>query len=323
MPNLRHAIGALTLVASMSVGTYAAYAQDKLKLAVGQRGNWETAVSEIGQRAGIFKKHGIDLELLYTAGAGETLQAVISGATDIGIGVGTSGAMAAFSKGAPVRAIGSATVGSNDLYWYVKADSPLKSIKDATEKTTIAYSTTGSSTNMLVLGFLKEFNLKSKTEKTGSPPATLTAVMSGQVDVGWAAPPFGLKEIEEGKIRIVARGSDVPSTRNQTVRLLIVNAGKLEKDKAVIQRYMDAYREALDFMYSDPKALVLYKDFAGIPEALTRKAMTDFYPKTALDPDRIEGIDGVMADAVTMKFIPAPLTKEQLAQFFQVPPRKK
>lgn len=316
-------IGALTLAASIFIGNYAAYAQDKLKLAVGQRGNWETAVSEIGQRAGIFKKHGLDLELLYTAGAGETLQAVISGATDIGIGVGTSGTMSAFSKGAPVRAIGSATVGSNDLYWYVKADSPLKSIKDATEKTTIAYSTTGSSTNMLVLGFLKEFNLKSKAEKTGSPPATLTAVMSGQVDVGWAAPPFGLKEIEEGKIRIVARGSDVPSTRNQTVRLLIVNANKLEKDKAVIQRYMDAYRETLDFMYSDPKALTIYKDYAGIPENLTKKAIADFYPKTAIDPDRIEGIDGVIADAVTMKFIPRPLTKEQLAQFFQVPPRKK
>jgi NitT/TauT family transport system substrate-binding protein len=147
--------------------------------------------------------------------------------------------------------------------------------------------------------------------------------MSGQVDVGWAAPPFGLKEIEEGKIRIVARGSDVPSTRNQTVRLLIANAGKLEKDKAVIQRYMDAYRETLDFMYSDPKALSLYKDFAGIPENLTKKAIADFYPKAAIDPDRIEGIDGVMADAVSMKFIPAPLTKEQLAQFFQVPPRKK
>lgn len=319
----RFSLGAVALVAAMFFGDCAAHAQDKLKLAVGQRGNWETAVSELGQRAGIFKKHGLELELLYTAGAGETLQAIISGATDIGVGVGTSGAMAAFSKGAPVRAIGSATVGSNDLYWYVKADSPLKSIKDATEKTTIAYSTTGSSTNMLVLGFLKEFNLKSKPEKTGSPPATLTAVMSGQVDVGWAAPPFGLKEIEEGKIRIVARGSDVPSTRNQTVRLLIVNANKLEKDKAVIQRYMDAYRETLDWMYSDPKALQHYKDFAGIPEDLTKKAIADFYPKDALDPDRIEGIDAVMADAVSMKFIPAPLTKEQLAQFFQVPPRKK
>lgn len=323
MKHLNRFAAAAALIAPMAFGALEASAQDALKLAVGQRGNWETAISEIGNRAGIFKKHGLDLELLYTAGAGETLQAVISGAADIGIGVGTSGAMSAYSKGAPVRAIGSATVGSNDLYWYVKSDSPIKSLKDATENTTIAYSTTGSSTNMLVLGFLKEFNLKSKPEKTGSPPATLTAVMSGQVDIGWAAPPFGLKQIEEGQIRIVGRGSDVPSTRNQTVRLVIANAGRLAKDKAVIARYMDAYRETLDFMYSDPKALTLYKDFANIPEDLTKKAVAEFYPKTAIDPDRIEGIDSVMTDAVTMKFIPQPLTKEQLAEFFQVPPRKK
>ncbi len=316
-------IGALALATPLALAAIPASAQDALKLAVGQRGNWETAVSEIGHRAGIFKKHGLDLELLYTAGAGETLQAIISGAADIGIGVGTSGALSAFSKGAPVRAIGSATVGSNDLYWYVKADSPIKGWKDTNENTRIAYSTTGSSTNMLVLGFIREFNLKAKAEKTGSPPATLTAVMSGQVEVGWAAPPFGLKQIEEGQIRIIGRGSDVPSTRNQTVRLLIVNANKLAKDKAVIQRYMDAYRETLDFMYSDAKALALYKDFAGIPENLTKKAMSDFYSKESLDPNRIEGIDSVMADAVTMKFIPAPLSKEQLADFFQVPPRKK
>jgi NitT/TauT family transport system substrate-binding protein len=323
MKHARNWLGALAVITPLALMASTASAEDTLKLAIGQRGNWETAVSEIGQRAGIFKKHGLDLELLYTAGAGETLQTIVSGAADIGVGVGTSGAMAQFAKGAPVRAIGSATVGSNDLYWYVKADSPIKSIKEATENTTIAYSTAGSSTNMLVLGFVKEFNLKSKPTKTGSPPATLTAVMSGQVDIGWAAPPFGLKQIEEGQIRIVGRGSDVPSTRNQTVRLLVVNADKLNKDKAVIARYMDAYRETLDWMYSDPKALALYKDFAGIPENLTRKAMTDFYPKTALDPDRIEGIDGVMADGITLKFLQAPLTKEQLAEFFQVPPRKK
>jgi len=313
----------LLAAAMLLAGTSGAAADDTLKLAIGQRGNWETAVSELGQRAGIFKKHGLNLELLYTAGAGETLQTIISGAADIGIGVGTGGAMAAFAKGAPVRGIGSATVGSNDLYWYVKADSPLKSIKDAKDTTTIAYSTAGSSTNMIVLGFLRTFDLKSKPEKTGSPPATLTAVMSGQVDVGWAAPPFGLKEIEEGKIRIIGRGSDVPSMRNQTVRLLIVNADKLKKDKAVIGRYMDAYRETLDWMYSDPKALAYYKDFSGIPENLTKKAIADFYPKTALDPDRIEDIDSVMTDAVANKFLQAPLGKEQVAEFFQLPPKKK
>lgn len=315
-------LGRLLLAAScLLLSVWQAAAQENLKLAVGQRGNWETSISDIGQRAGIFKTHGLNLEILYTAGAGETLQAVISGSVDIGIGVGTSGAMGAFAKGAPVRAIGSATVGSNDLYWYVRADSPLKSLKDATERTTIAYSTTGSSTNILALGLIKTHGIKAKPEKTGSPPATLTMVMSGQIDVGWAAPPFGLKEIEEGKIRIVARGSEVPSSRGQTVRLLIANADKLAANRELFARYMRAYREALDWMYADPKALTLYKEFAGIPEARTKQAVAEFYPRAALDPDRIEGLNDVMADAVAFKFLSAPLRKEQLAELFQLPKR--
>jgi NitT/TauT family transport system substrate-binding protein len=314
-----NATHALLAAAGLLLGMGPAVAQDSLKLAVGQRGNWETSVSDLGQRAGIFKKHGLALEILYTAGAGETLQAVISGSVDIGIGVGTSGAMGAFAKGAPVRAIGSATVGSNDLYWYVKADSALKSLKDATEKTTIAYSTTGSSTNILVLGLIKTNDIKAKPEKTGSPPATLTMVMSSQIDVGWAAPPFGLKEVEEGKIRIVARGSDVPSSRGQTVRLLIANADKLAANRVLFARYMRAYRETLDWMYADPQALTVYKEFSGIPESLTKRAVAEFYPKEAIDPDRIEGLDEVMADAVAFKFLPAPLAKAQLTELFQLP----
>ena len=50
-------------------------AQDTLKLAIGQRGNWENAAPELGQKAGFFKKRGLVLDLLYTQGAGETLEA--------------------------------------------------------------------------------------------------------------------------------------------------------------------------------------------------------------------------------------------------------
>jgi NitT/TauT family transport system substrate-binding protein len=315
-------IGALVALLPLALPGVAS-AQDTLKLAIGQRGNWEQSAPEIGSRAGIYKKYDLNIERTYTAGAGETLQAVISGAVDIGTGVGTAGALSAFTKGAPVRGIGNATVGSNDLYWYVKADSPIKSLKDATDTTTIAYSTTGSSTNMLVLGFIKTYNLKAQAAKIGNPPTTLTAVMSGQVDIGWAAPPFGLKEIDEGKIRIVGRGSEVPSTRNQTVRLIIVNADKLKKDKAVIERFLTAFNESIDYMYANPEALKHYKDFTGIDENLAKKAMAEFYPKEALDPYRIEGMDIAMADAVAFNFLKEPLTKEQLTEFFQVPARKK
>src|SRR5688572_28044256 len=80
-------------------------AQDTLRLAVGQRGLWDTAISEIGQRAGIFKKHGLTLELIHTKGAGESQQAVLCGSVEIGVGDGIMGVLSAYSKVAPVRVI--------------------------------------------------------------------------------------------------------------------------------------------------------------------------------------------------------------------------
>ena len=75
-----------------------AVAEDALKIAVGQRGGWEQCVSELGQNAGIFKKHGLTLDVLYTQGSGETIQIVLSGSVDIGIGPGTHAVFGAFAK---------------------------------------------------------------------------------------------------------------------------------------------------------------------------------------------------------------------------------
>ena len=310
------AVAALGLLAATSP----ALAQDKLKVATGQRGNWDTSIGEIGQRAGIFKKHGIELDILYTQGGGETQQAVISGATEIGIGAGTVGAIGVFSKGAPLRIIGAETTGAADLYWYVRTDSPIKTLQDTAGKS-IAFSTKGSSTDGIVTAFIKEYKLTAKPTSTGSPPSTLTQVMSGQVDVGWAAPPFGLEQLDKKEIRIIASGNDASVFKGQTVRTVIVNAQALKDKKPVIDRYMKAYRETVDFMYGDDKALEVYSSWLGIPVALARRTRDDFFPKAALDPDRIIGLDMVMPDAVEMKFIAAPLTKAQIDELIQIPPR--
>src|SRR5712691_10996284 len=126
----RNARLAFALAAALITASSTALGQDTLRLAVGQRGLWDTAISEIGQRAGIFKKHGLQLEILYTQGAGETQQAVIAGSVEIGVGVGIMGVLSAYSKGAPVRVIGVEVNGAGDLFWYVKGDSPIKSLKD-------------------------------------------------------------------------------------------------------------------------------------------------------------------------------------------------
>jgi NitT/TauT family transport system substrate-binding protein len=312
---LQRMLAALALVLAVP-----AFAQDTLKLAIGQRGNWDTSVSEVGTRLGIFKKHNLVLEILYTQGGGETQQAVISGSVDIGVAAGVMGVMSAFSKGAPVRVIGAETTGAQDLFWYVPANSPVKSLKD-TDGKSIAYSTNGSSTNGIVTAFVKQFDLKAKPVATGGPSSTLTQVMSGQVDVGWSAPPFGLDQLDDNKIRIIASGNDATVFKGQTVRLLIANAQFLQSKKAVVDRFMKAYRETVDAMYADPNALKLYADFVGITEAKAKRTRDDFFPKASIDPDKVVGLDSIVQDAVTLKFTAAPLTKEQLAELMQIPPR--
>jgi NitT/TauT family transport system substrate-binding protein len=295
-----------------------ANADDLLKLTIGQRGNWDTAITHLGTKAGIFKKNGIALDMVYTSGSGETLQPVIGGAVDLGLAVGTLGAIAAYAKGAPVRIIGAQATGAAD-YWYAKASSPVRRLTDLTDKNTIAFSTNGSSTNSVVRAFIDEFKLKVKPMATGNPSSTLTAVMTDQVDVGWASPPFGLKEIEEGKTRVVARATDSVLVRGQTIRVIVANTDALAKRKDAIDRFMKGYRESIAYMYSDnPQVMKDYGEFAGVSEAVAKRVRNDFFPKSLVDPDEIHGLDALMAEAVTLKFIAAPLTKEQVAELVQI-----
>src|ERR1043166_8916042 len=156
----------------------AARCDDTLKLAVGAPNNWDSGVPDIGKRAGIFKKHGLDLEILYTNGGGETMQAVISGSADLGIGAGTGGGLGAFAKGAPVRILLAGTTGAGDLYWYVPAASPLKSFKDLDGKT-VAYSTNGASTHLTAMALVKHFGVNARIVSTGAAAGTVREAVPG------------------------------------------------------------------------------------------------------------------------------------------------
>src|SRR5471030_1395800 len=307
MKHIRRLTGAAALAAIVFTGH--AQAADQLKLAIGQRGNWDTAVAHLGDKAGIFKKYGLELELIYTSGSGETLQPVISGSVDLGFAVGTLGAMAAYAKGAPVRIVGAEATGAAD-YWYAK-NPDIKTLKDTNDKT-IAFSSNGSSTQSVVRAFINEFKLTAKPQATGNPSSTLTTVMTDQVDVGWASPPFGLKEIEEGKIHIVAKATDAALVRGQTIRVLVANAATLEKRKEVVERFMKAYRESIDYMYSDnPQVIKDYAAFVNVPEPMAKRVRDEFFPKSLVDPGTIHGLDGLIPEAVTLKFISESLTNER------------
>ena len=113
---LRHALASAIVLTVGASASFPTFAQDTLKLATGQRGNWDTSIGEVGQRAGIFKKHGLKLDILFTQAGPESIQAVICGSIDISGASCVSAAIGTFAKGAPIRIIASNVIGAPDLY---------------------------------------------------------------------------------------------------------------------------------------------------------------------------------------------------------------
>jgi NitT/TauT family transport system substrate-binding protein len=293
-------------------------AGETLKIASPQRGSWEGAIPELGKEAGIFKQHGVDLEILYTQGGGETLQIVISGAVDIGLSAGTLGTLGAYGKGAPVRIIAASSTGSQEVFWFVPAKSPLRSMRDVNGHS-IAYSTTGASSHINVLRFISEYGLKARPVATGDVASTITQAMSGQVDVGWSVAPFALDAIANGEVRMIARASDLAAARRQTIRVQIVNTQILAQKKELVGRYLKAYNETVDWMYSSPDAVPRYIAFSGLSESSVRHMLADFIPKESLQTASIMGIEESNKDAVQFKFLAAPLSDSQLKELVQIP----
>jgi NitT/TauT family transport system substrate-binding protein len=305
----------LFIGALLAAAVAPAMAEDVLKIAVPQRGAWDTGITELGQRQGIYAKHGLRLDILYTAAGPESIQALIAGSVDIATAAGAYGSFGTFAKGAPIRIIGSEVIGSPDLFWFVPAASPIRKVEDFNGKT-VAFSLPGSSSHAGLLALIAQYHLQVHPVSTGSLAATITQAMTGQIDVGWSAAPYALDKAADGQIRIIATGSDVTALRNRTGRVNLTNLATLNGRKDVLRRFVAAYRETVAWMYSDPAALKMYAEFAKLPSSAVDK-VRELIPAAALETDKIVGVDQIMTEAIQNKFMTAPLTKEQLADLIR------
>src|SRR5262244_4124984 len=314
---MKRAIRIVLALALLGSAVATAAAEDVLKLAVPQRGAWDSGIPELGLRGGIFKKHGLQLEILYTSAGPESIQALVAGSVDLATASGVSAAFGTFAKGAPIRIISSEVIGSPDLYWYVPAASPIRKVEDFNDRT-VAYSLTGSSSHAGLLALIAQHKLTAKPTSTGSITATLTQTMTGQVDVGFSAIPFFLDKVDDGQIRIIATGNDVASLTTRTGRVNITNLATLQNRRDVLVRFNRAYKETIDWLYSDPAAIKVFSDYSGLPEKVAQR-VPNLFPKETLTPDKVVGIDQIMAEAVATKFLAAPLSPQQIAELIQIP----
>jgi NitT/TauT family transport system substrate-binding protein len=305
-----------TLALALALLAAPAAAEDRLKLAVGQKGFWDTAMPWLGQEKGFFRDVGIALDIQWTEGGADTEQAVITGSFDVGIAVGIMGVIGAWAKRAPVAMISAQMTGSPDLYWYVRADNPAHGFKDLAGKT-VGFSRPGSSSNLIAAALAKAAGIEVKLVSTGGAAATLTQVMSGQVDAGWSAVPINLNLVQENKIRMIAAGNDAPGVAAQTVRINITNKPTLERRGDALKRFLAAYKRAIDWAYESPEALEMYAKFAQVTPAVVAELRGKYFPKAALALDHIGRIETTMDEAVRAKRLDKPLSPEQTAEMLR------
>jgi NitT/TauT family transport system substrate-binding protein len=314
-----------TILAALAVllaGTSASFAVEKLKVAIPQRGFWDSSWVEFGEAAGYFKDAGLEVEVFYTEGGAQTIATVASGSVDIAMSNGILGAVGAYVKGGestPYRIISAEMTGANELFWWVKADSPIKSLKDADGKT-IAFSSPGSSSNLILLTLLHQLGSKAKPVPTGGVPGTYTQTMTGQIDIGWSVVPFALKDINEGKVRIVARASEAAELKDQTIRANLASVNALKNRREAITKFMQVIQKSIDWAYGEGhnKAVEIFAKNMKVTPEIAKQAVDGFYPKSAMQIGEIKGLDRSLKDALDFKFIASPKTPQDVAGLFDI-----
>src|ERR1041384_7764844 len=127
-----HRIFAL-LLGLLAVALPSSANAETLKVAVAQRGFWDSTMVDIAEKQGFFKDAGLDIEVLYTEGGASTLTPLLAGSIDIAMSNGILGVIGAYAKGAPVRIISAEGTGAGDAFWYARTETGIKSLKDTNE----------------------------------------------------------------------------------------------------------------------------------------------------------------------------------------------
>jgi NitT/TauT family transport system substrate-binding protein len=300
---------ALCLV--MLPGSALSQPAEKVRVAISFLGLWTSSQPVFCRDRGEFRKAGLDVEVLATRGGSENVQAVLTGAADIGYGPGIASVLAAAMQGSNIKIISSGFVGQSDSFFYVRSDSPIRTVNDLAGKS-VAYTRPGAVSEALLLALKSEKKIDFKTVSGGAMDAIYAMTMTRQVDVGYSVPPFGVDAVTKGNIRVVFDGNVVESQRDIVSRVNIANADFIKNRREVGQRFLKILNECIGWMYDNKaEAAKIYATLNKIDETTANRSLI-YYPQANMALAPLRGIDEAVRQAIADKFIEKAPTQGQM-----------
>jgi ABC-type nitrate/sulfonate/bicarbonate transport system substrate-binding protein len=201
----------------------------------------------VGDKLGIFKKHGLDLKIVDFGGGSKMVQGLAAGAIDIGDGAGTE--MAFVAKGAPMLAVCQSTGPAPFLGVGVPWDSPITKLEELKGKT-IGVSSPGSFSDWSGHQLARKFGWGPDGVNTvaigGGPAPIRAALRTHLVDavISTTALFLSFEETKEGRLiaPVSAFEGNVGSGALFAANTLIA------KDPDAIRAFIAGWLETVDYM---------------------------------------------------------------------------
>src|SRR5579864_9626887 len=183
----------------------AASAQTTIRLGKAQPNQFAFVPADVGADSGIFKKHGVDLEISSFTGDAKEMQALTAGSLDIALGGGP--AFATIVKGVPIKAVAAEANAPNTIMLVVLKDGPIKSVDDLKGKN-VSVSTTGSLTYWLTQQLSRAQGWGDdgiKITPLGASEGQIAALKTHQIDGVTTDSVTVYKFVETGSGRILVK----------------------------------------------------------------------------------------------------------------------
>ncbi|HEY1268152.1 MAG TPA: ABC transporter substrate-binding protein [Candidatus Binatia bacterium] len=237
---------------------------------------------------GLFKKHGLNGELVLITGAARGMAALVSSSIDFAMGSGTA-SLPIRLRGGDVVIIGGAL---NKFPFTFVAQKEIRKPADLIGKK-IGILNFGGSTDLAVALALKEWNLPRSSMTifaAGGAPERLAGLSSRVLDATVLSPPETIAAARMG-MTVLANLSDLKASFPQTV--MTTRRSFLEKNRDTVKRFVRAYSEAVHIFKTDKaKGMAVYTKWLKQPDAKIIEATYDYFAPRFSFPPRIDR-DGI------------------------------
>jgi NitT/TauT family transport system substrate-binding protein len=285
--------------------TNAASAQTTLRLGKAQANQFAFIPADIGVETGIFKKHGIDLDISAFAGDAKMVQALTANSLDIALGGSPS--FSAIVKGAPMKAVAVFSGAPNIIMLTVLKDGPIKTVDDI-KGHTVSVSGAGSLTFWLTQQLSRRLGWGDdgiKITPLGASEAQIAALLTHQIDGTTTDSVTVEKFVESGNGRILVKFGDY--FPDFTTSCIYASNDLIEHNPTALKAFLAGWFETIAYMRDHrPAVLDTTIKLIGMSPGVASAIYDDTMPTMSLDGRFNPKALDLLADSfVAMKLLPS------------------